>query len=327
MPDDVDSRGWRPSASLDALRARAHLNQRIRDFFSERGVLEVETPLLCSSTATDPFLTSLSLQWRGCTRYLQTSPEFPMKRLLAAGSGPIFQLCKVFRADEFGRLHNPEFSMLEWYRPGFSLADLMDETEALIVALAAVFGRPLSGPFQRVSYRKAFLDAVGVDPLTVSDLQLSVIARECVPSAPEEWDRDGWLNLLMAEVVEPHLGNGPVFVWGFPPSQASLARCLHDDDGERVAARAEFYLGGMELANGYDELTDAQEQRVRFQADLAQRQCLDAASVPMPDALLDALQAGLPPSAGMALGVDRLLMWLLDKPRIADVCSFTADRA
>lgn len=318
---------WRPSATLSALRARAQLNQAIRDFFVARDVLEVETPLLCASTATDPHLTSFGLDWQQRRYYLQTSPEFAMKRLLAAGSGAIFQLCKAFRADEVGRYHNPEFTLLEWYRPGFTLDQLIDETETLVRSLAGLFGRTQGLTAQRISYREAFQQALGLDPLLASDRALAAMARQHVPGAPDEWDRDGWLNLLMASVVEPSLPAGLCFVSGFPPSQAALAACTMDADGVSVAARVELYLGGMELANGYQELTDAAEQRQRCQADLATRRRLGLENLPEPEALLDALAAGMPPCAGIALGVDRLLMWLTGAEALADVCAFPADRA
>lgn len=327
MQYPVNDVGWQPSASLDALRARARLNQAIRDFFVARDVLEVETPLFCSSTATDPHLTSFGVDWQHRRYYLQTSPEFPMKRLLAAGSGPIFQLCKAFRADEQGRCHNPEFTLLEWYRPGFDLRQLIDETELLVRHLAGLFGRDLGLSAQRISYRQAFLQSVGLDPLLASEDALAREAKRRVPGAPDEWDRDGWLNLLMSAVVEPALPPGLSFVWGFPPSQAALAACMTDADGVIVAARVELYAGGMELANGYQELTDAVEQQRRCEADIEARKRLGLACVPAPQRLIAALAAGMPASAGIALGVDRLLMWLLAADTLSDVCAFPVDRA
>lgn len=318
---------WHPTTSLAALKARARLNRAIRDFFDARGVMEVETPLLCASAATDPYLTSFGLDWQQRRYYLQTSPEFAMKRLLAAGSGPIFQLCKAFRADEVGRYHNPEFTLLEWYRPGFTLTELIDETEALVRALAVRFGRSGEVGARRVSYREVFREVVGLDPMLASDDSLAQAARDRLEGVPQEWDRDGWLNLLMSSVVEPALSAGMTFVWGFPPSQAALAACVEEADGVRVAARVELYLGGMELANGYQELTDAAEQRHRCEADIRQRAALGAELLPVPEALLGALEAGLPPSAGIALGVDRLLMWLLEAETLSEVCAFPADRA
>ncbi len=323
---------WQPTTTLEALRARALMNKSIRDFFAGREVLEVETPLLCSSTATDPYLTSFAVDVQARRYYLQTSPEFSMKRLLAAGCGAIFQLCKAFRADEVGRYHNPEFTLLEWYRPGFDLTQLMDETEALVRYLAGVFGRLEGLVARRVSYRQAFLDAVGIDPMVVSDEALAAVAKARVVGAPECWDRDGWLNLLMSNVVEPSLPVGLCFVWGFPPSQASLAVCVPDVDGVMVAARVELYLvskelNAVELANGYQELTDAVEQGRRIRADLEARASAGLERLPVPQHLLDALASGMPSCSGIALGVDRLLMGLLGAEALAAVCAFPADRA
>lgn len=318
---------WRPTASLAALQARARLNRAIREFFAVREVMEVETPLLCASTATDPHLASFSVDLQQRRYFLQTSPEFCMKRLLAAGAGAIYQLGKAFRADEVGRCHNPEFTLLEWYRPAFDLTQLMDETEALVRAMAAVFGRAEGLVARRLSYRQAFLAAVGLDPMLASEEALAAVARARVPGAPEAWDRDGWLNLLMSAVVEPALPEGMTFVFGFPPSQASLSVCEPDADGVMVARRVELYLGGMELANGYQELTDAGEQRRRCAADIAAREAMGGDTVPMPVALVDALASGMPPCAGIALGVDRLLMWLAGAGALAEVCAFPADRA
>lgn len=318
---------WQPSATRAALLTRARLNQGIRDFFGARQVLEVETPLLCSSTATDPHLASFSVDLQGKRYYLQTSPEFSMKRLLAAGSGPIFQLCKAFRADECGRYHNPEFTLLEWYRPGFELSQLLDETEQLIRTLAHTFGVAKDLSSQRLRYRQVFIAAVGLDPMLATDEEIEACARRHVPGAPAEWDRDGWLNLLMTAVVEPSLPEGLSFVWGYPPSQAALAVCVADNDGVSVAARAELYLGGMELANGYQELTNAAEQARRCQADIEARHRLSLDKLPMPVHLLEALSAGMPEGAGIALGVDRLLMWLTQAGSLAEVCAFPLDRA
>lgn len=318
---------WQPTASLAALQARARLNRAIRDFFAAHEVMEVETPLLCAATATDPHLASFSVDVQQQRYFLQTSPEFCMKRLLAAGAGAIYQLGKAFRADEVGRCHNPEFTLLEWYRPGFDLTQLIDETESLVRAMAGLFGRAEGLVTRRVSYRQVFLATVGLDPLLASEEQLAAAARARVPGLPEEWDRDGWLNVLMSAVVEPALPEGMTFVFGFPPSQASLAVCEPDADGVMVARRVELYLGGMELANGYQELTDAEEQRRRCTADIAAREAMGGMPVPLPVALVDALASGMPSCAGIALGVDRLLMWLAGAEALSEVCAFPADRA
>ncbi|MEW5755083.1 MAG: EF-P lysine aminoacylase EpmA [Pseudomonadota bacterium] len=322
---------WAPSASLDNLRTRARLLAAIRRFFAERGVLEVETPLLSQAATTDPHLESFvtafhepgAQQTQPC--YLHTSPEFAMKRLLAAGSGPIYQLCKVFRQGERGRRHNPEFTMLEWYRPQWDHHALMDEVEALIRAVLPE-GNAL-GPTERLSYVEALRRHAGIDPLEASIDQLAKCAQGhgiTLASAMEQ--RDDWLDLLMSHVVEPRLGKtGLCFIHDYPRSQAALARISPEDS--RLAQRFELYYRGVELANGFHELTDAAEQRARFEADLERRRTLGLDVVPMDERLLAALEAGLTSCAGVALGVDRLCMLLCAAERIDEVISFTFERS
>lgn len=312
---------WQPTTTPDAIRARASLNRLIRDFFHARDVLEVETPLLCSSTATDPHLQSFAVPTGHDTLYLQTSPEFPMKRLLAAGSGPIFQLCKAFRHEETSRLHNPEFTLLEWYRPGWNLDELVDEIEALVQEAAAAFGRPLQ-PFPRLVYADLFKQVLGLNPHACADAELLAASHQHISGDFEGLDRNGLLDLLMSHVVEPALPASGAFVLDFPASQAALAQKAQRPDGTLVALRAELYIGGMEIANGYQELVDAAEQRVRFQADLVYRSEHGLPSLPLPELLLEALEHGLPASAGVALGVDRLLMVLMGASAIRDVMGF-----
>lgn len=312
---------WQPSASLAALKARATLNRLIRDFFASRDVLEVETPLLCRSTATDPHLRSFAVPAGRDTLYLQTSPEFCMKRLLAAGSGPIYQLGKAFRYEESGRLHNPEFTLLEWYRPGWRLEQLVDEVEALVLAAAAAFARPLA-PFPRITYQQAFENALGIDPHTATDQALLACANRHIDGDFVSLDRNGLLDLLMSHLVEPTLPTSGVFVLEFPASQAALAQKKQVSSGVWVARRAELYLAGMEIANGYQELLDPVEQRARFAEDLAYRREQGFECLPMPEELLQALEAGLPPSAGVALGVDRLLLAVTGQRRLADCLAF-----
>lgn len=314
---------WQPSASMDVLRARAHLNRRIRDFFAERDVLEVETPLLCRSTATDPHLRSFAVPAGRETLYLQTSPEFCMKRLLAAGSGPIYQLCKAFRYEESGRLHNPEFTMLEWYRPGWTLEQLVDEVETLVLHAAAAFGVDMA-PFPRFTYQQVFEKTLGIDPHTAGESTLLACANRHINGDFADLDRNGLLDLLMSHCVEPALPQTGAFVLEFPASQAALAQKKQTQSGVWVARRAELYLAGMEIANGYQELVDTAEQRARFDADLAYRQRHGLQALPMPDALLQALEAGLPESAGVALGVDRLLMVLQNVERLAASLGFAS---
>jgi lysyl-tRNA synthetase class 2 len=317
---------WRPGASIETLKARARLLAAVRAFFREREVLEVETPLLCSTTATDPHLSSIHVPIGRGVRYLQTSPEFCMKRLVAAGSGPIFQIARAFRADETGRRHNPEFTLLEWYRPGFSLSQLIDETLALVTDAYALFHPGHSPTVEHTTYRELFRRHLRLDPCLASDTEVQACARQRVPHAPADWDRDGWLNLLMSEYLEPRMPIGLCVVTGFPPSQAALARCEADSDGVLVARRAELYVDGMELANGYDELTDADEQKRRFMADLDARRNAGLQVPPLPLELLAALQTGLPACSGIALGLDRLLLWLSGASRLDDVLGFAFDR-
>lgn len=309
--------GWQPGASPTALVARAGLLTRIREFFQQRGVLEVETPLLCAGTVTDPNITPIA----SADRWLQTSPEYAMKRLLAADSGPIYQICKAFRHAEAGTRHNPEFTLLEWYRPGFSLADLMEEVGAL---LSEILGRQ---DWQRCSYRQLFQDYLQLDPFTadLASLEAFVRARLDISFKPDH--RDVWLDLLLSHLIEPQLAErGLLFVYDYPATQAALARLRRD--GEHVVAeRFELYVDGMELANGYCELTDAAEQAARFTRDnelLAQ-----AGSAPraVDQRLLQALEQGLPACSGVALGVDRLLMVQTGAASLTEVISFDWDRA
>ena len=314
---------WGPSSSLDTLRARAAALARIRAFFASRGILEVDTPQLCPVSATDPLLDSVPAQpFRdGRTWYLQTSPEFPLKRLLAAGSGPIYQLGKCFRRGEAGPRHNPEFTMLEWYRPGLDLG-------ALIAEVAALAGELVPGlPLRSASYRTLFLLHAGIDPFAVDDPQLRERAVAFAPDA-DSWDRDAILDLLFSTLVEPRLGDGCLeVVTDFPASQAALARTRSDEHGNRVAARFELFMRGLEIANGYDELCDPSELRRRFEADNAERLRRGLDPVPVDERLLAAMSHGLPECSGVALGVDRLLMVALGKQRIDEVIAFGADRA
>lgn len=323
-PDD-----WRPRAGLTTLHARALMLAELRAFFAERGVLEVETPILSAAANPDPAIEPLHLDadltGTGNRRwYLQTSPEFPMKRLLAAGSGPIYQVCKVFRADERGRRHHPEFTMLEWYRPGFALEDLMDEVAALVRRLA-VRDRL---PDERIAYRDLFRDRLGVDPWDSSGpaLRAAATGRGIADADALELHRDGWLDLLLSHCLEPDLGrDGLTFVHDYPPSQAALARIAPGDPP--AARRFELYWQGMELANGFEELADVAEQRRRFARDLHTRATRGQPGLPADEQLLAALDAGLPSTSGVALGLDRLLMCALGVDPIDGVLAFPAERA
>lgn len=308
-------RHWRPSATLQTLKARAELYGSVRAFFAARGVMEVETPLLSAHATVDRHIESFSTR---DGRWLHTSPEFAMKRLLAAGSGPIWQLCKVFRREEQGRHHNPEFTMLEWYRPGFDHHQLMDEVQDLLLACGIA-----GAPFERLSYRAAFLRHAGFDPFDAPLQQLRSGPQVEGASAAEREDRDFWLDLWMSAVVGPRLGTeAPVFLHDFPPTQAALARV---ENG--VARRFELFWRGVELANGFHELTDAAEQQRRFEADHAARRERGRDCPPWDAHLIEALRNGLPDCAGVALGLDRLLMLQLGLPELAQVLAFDAERA
>ncbi|WP_407410410.1 EF-P lysine aminoacylase EpmA [Acinetobacter sp.] len=320
---------YQPTCDLSALRARANMYAQIREFFAKREVLEVETPILSQAGVTDVYLASVQatrhVLGKAAMHYLHTSPEFAMKRLLASGSGPIYQICKVFRDDEHGRKHNSEFTMLEWYRPGFTLKDLMFEvTDLLNVVLQQRFGevRPTI-----LSYKHAFMDRLNLNPLQASTKELQDAARRVGLNLDLGDDRLGYIDLLFSHMVEPSLGfDTPVFLTDFPPELASLAKTRTDEDGELVAARFELYIDGLELANAYDELMDATVLRSRFEADNQQRAKLGLSVMPIDKYLLAALP-NMPECSGIALGLDRLLMIATEKMRLSDVISFPADRA
>ena len=322
---------WRPAASFEVIRRRAELYATLRRFFAELGILEVETPQLAAATVTDLHLHSLSCEAElsgGRRRlYLQTSPEFAMKRLLAAGSGPIFQLARTFRDAESGPLHNPEFTLLEWYRPGFDHHRLMDEMDRL---LAEVLGTRAA---ERRTYGELFEERVGVDPhrSSTADLRRAARLSQLEVAGMDDAGHDDWLHLLWSHRVEPGLGRAthgirrPTFVLDFPASQAALARIRPGDPP--VAERFEVYVEGIELANGFHELDDNTEQRRRFEHDLEQRRAAGLPTPPIDEHLLAALGHGLGDCAGVALGVDRLLMLQVGARHIDEVLAFPIDRA
>lgn len=315
---------WQPGADLDALRQRAAVLAGIRSFFAVRGVLEVETPLLCTSGITDPSIEPLLVE-RGnslaAPRYLQTSPEYAMKRLLAAGSGPIFQLARAFRDDECGRRHNPEFTLLEWYRPGLDHHALMDELEQLVGGLLDRQGS------KKFSYRDVFREFAGLDPFLATAAQLEAAAREVTDPGSAHGPREFWLDMLLTHVIEPALaGLGLVFVYDYPAAQAALAR-IAEVDGVAVGQRFELYVDGVELANGYNELTDAVEQRQRFERDNRLRRETGRPERPLDENLLAALASGLPDCSGVALGIDRLVMLATGSDDIRQVQAFSWDRS
>lgn len=312
------------------MRQRAELLARVRRYFTKNGALEVETPLLASSTIPDPnipsFSTAIANSGESC-RYLNTSPEFAMKRLLAAGSGPIFQVCKAFRQGERGRLHNPEFTLLEWYRPDFDHHQLMDEVAVLVNELAE--GYRTFETEERLTYGDCFQRYLEIDPYIadVSRLQACAMKQGLgANSGLADNDRDGWLDLLISHCIQPNLGqNRLTFVYDYPVSQAALARIR--PGSPPVAERFELFLNGLELANGFHELVDATEQRARFEEELRRRQEDGLECVRIDEHLLSALESGLPACAGVAMGLDRLLLILSGTSQLEDVISFSFERA
>ncbi len=312
---------WQASADLFALSARAALLQKLRHFFQQRNLLEVDVPALGRAAVTDPHIDSIAAQVCDETLYLQTSPEFHMKRLLASGSGDIYSLAKAFRNGEAGRKHNPEFTMLEWYRVGWTDHQLMDEVSELLqhcLTLSSV---------ERISYRALFQRHLGLDPHRASVAQLKSLANQYGEFDWPDSDRDTWLDLLMTHVIEPNMGEGLMLVHDFPASQAALARLHKDSEGEVIARRFEAYVGGVELANGYWELCDSEEQAARLQQDLDKRAQLNLPQYPSDQCLVAALESGMPECAGVALGVDRLLMLASGISDIRQLMAFPFDRA
>ena len=319
---------WQPSASIEVLKKRALVLRTIRQFFAERNVLEVETPALSHATVTDEHLHSFSTQLNhpnaphSSVLYLQTSPEFAMKRLLSAGSGAIYQICKSFRNEEVGRFHNPEFTMLEWYRPYFDHLQLMTEIDELMQVILNC------EKAERVTYQDIFYRHLGCDPLTCTLSDIKTLASQLGYSelAANEHNKDTLLMLLFSQHIEPKIGQErPCFVMDFPASQAALARI--SPTNPLVAERFELYFQSIELANGFHELTDATEQLKRFEQDNIKRQESELDIVPIDRNFIAAINAGLPPCAGVALGIDRLLMLALNCSKIDQVIAFENSRA
>ncbi|MCA0937760.1 elongation factor P--(R)-beta-lysine ligase [Vibrio alginolyticus] len=314
---------WQPTASIEQLRQRATLIASIRQFFSERQVMEVDTPAMSHATVTDIHLHTFQTEFvgpgyaDGSKLFFMTSPEFHMKRLLAAGSGCIYQINKAFRNEENGRYHNPEFTMLEWYRVGFDHHQLMDEMDELLQRVLKC------GAAERMTYQQAFVDILGICPLEGSMHDLKVVAGQFGLSdiAEPENDRDTLLQLLFSVGIENKIGQHvPAFVYDFPASQAALAKINPDD--QRVADRFEVYFKGIELANGFHELDNPKEQLARFEQDNVKRLEMGLAPQPIDYHLIAALESGLPDCAGVALGVDRLIMLALGCEHIDQVTAF-----
>lgn len=319
---------WRPAAEIATLKQRAAIIAAIRGFFAERDVFEVDTPAMSQATVTDVHLHTFVTEFvgpgaaNGKTLYLQTSPEFHMKRLLCAGSGAIYQICKSFRNEESGRYHNPEFTMLEWYRPGFDHFELMAEMDLLLQQVLK------TSPSDKMSYQQAFIDYLNIDPLTanIEQLRTEAMFYELGDFVADEQDKDTLLQLLFCFMIEPKIGQQrPVMVFDFPASQAALAQISPADP--RVAQRFEVYYQGIELANGFHELADGQEQLARFELDNLQRIKAGLAPQPIDSHLISALKSGLPDCAGVALGIDRLVMLALSKKHIAEVIAFDVQRS
>ena len=324
------TQNWQPTAEIEILKRRAQYLADVRSFFAERDVWEVETPILSQAAPTAPYLDSFTTNYSPIgsqstqTYYLQTSPEFAMKRLLAAGSGSIYQLAIVFRNGEQGKLHSPEFTMLEWYRTELTLNQLMDEVNTLLQQVFNV------KPISRLSYRGLFEFYLKINVFNCSDDTIKHHALERIKGLPVDLDldRDGWLELLMSHIIEPRLAamNWPLFVYDFPASQAQLAKIKTDKFGNDVADRFELYIGGVEIANGYNELLDADELRKRFESDNQQRQQQNKPEIPIDENLLAAMKSGLPECSGVALGLDRLMMLVLEQRSIQAVQIYSFDK-
>ncbi|MDX1588170.1 MAG: EF-P lysine aminoacylase EpmA [Oleiphilaceae bacterium] len=315
---------WRPAAELSLARARAALLGQVRAFFAQREVLEVETPQLAQHCAMDPYIDSFCARSPGASPmsgYLQSSPEYHMKRLLAAGYGPIYQVFRAFRGGEAGRRHNPEFTLLEWYRPDYGLEALMQEVSDLVVTVLGC------EPPESCRYRDLVYARTGLDPMRVPTSDLQKAAADCSGLDPGSLRRDEALDVIMSHRVEPGLADqGALFVVDYPPGQAALSR-IQLRDGVEVARRFELYYNGLELANGYLELRDADEQSGRFAADNQLRQSLGRERLTPDSWLLDAMDHGLPECTGVALGLDRLLMCQQGVEDIRQVLSFPWGRA
>lgn len=312
---------WQPSCSIELLQTRARMLQRIRVFFAQRNVLEVETPLLSHACGTEPqlaFFTTIFEFAKPEKLFLQTSPEFAMKRLLAAGSGSIYQICKAFRNNEVGRFHNPEFTMLEWYRVGFDLNDLMDEVEALFAELSeGKFSAP-----KRQSYAQTFEQYTGLNALEFSFEAYAAFAPEAISFCGQ--NHALWLDYLFSFCVQPHL-HELCLIYGYPACLSALARL--NVENPLIADRFEVFLNGVELGNGFYELSDHEEQNRRFEAEIQTRKNENLAEVVKDEQLIAALKSGLPECAGIAIGLDRLLMVLMAAENISDVLSFDISRA
>ena len=327
---------WKPACNIEVVRLRAKMLAVIRNYFYQRSVLEVETPLLCRATGTDPQLDFFSSTYhyspsnkekKDKELFLQTSPEFAMKRLLAAGSGSIFQICKAFRNGEFGRYHNPEFSILEWYRVGFTLQQLMDEVAELIAEVMSGYC-PIDA-IQKVSYVELFEQVTGLNPLVFCQKSYSLYASNNSMSDAITLcgnDHSMWLDFIFSYKIQPELNNQSLcMVYGYPAIQSSLARINLNNPA--IADRFEVFINGIEIGNGFFELADAIEQEQRFEQENESRAQKHLQTVEKDRLFLDALKSGLPDCSGIALGLDRLLMIIANADSLNEVIAFPFDRA
>lgn len=316
---------WKPNTSLETLKCRAKLLNIARQFFRDNNYLEVDTPSLSQSTTPDPNIESFVTEFNNTRYFLHTSPEFPMKRLLAAGSGAIYQVCKVFRQGEAGRNHNPEFTLIEWYQPGMHYRELIEQVDRF-VRLLLKDNRPLNETVL-LTYREAFEQFAGFNPLTANKEQLqTLLVEKNIQLHQQTLPQDAYLDLIMSVIVQPNLPKDkPVFIYDYPASQAALANIRKDK--EHVAERFELFINGVELANGYQELLDASEQQQRFENENKQRLVAGQQTIPVDAHLIAALQQGLPMVSGVALGLERILMLATGKDNIRDVIAFTTDKA
>lgn len=323
---EEDDRAFAPSTSVEVLKQRHEFLKGVREFLDQRGYVEVDTPLL-SGAATGHhdlslFKTEYVTDSGRQTLFLQPSPESAMKRLLAAGSGPIYQICKAFRNGDEGDLHNPEFSILEWYRPGFDHFDLMSEFSTFLEEVLGYRGT------ERITYQNLFQDKVGIDPHTseTSLLREAAIEAGLRVDKVQSYSRDRLLRVIMDGYIEPTLGeDGPVFIYHYPASQACFAKMR--GEAEPVAERFEVYIKGIEIANGYHEATDPEEQRRRIEVENERRRPLGLPPIPVDERLISALESGLPDCSGVAVGIDRLVMIGLNLSTIDDVVAFPIDKA
>ncbi|MBL4711661.1 MAG: EF-P lysine aminoacylase GenX [Gammaproteobacteria bacterium] len=332
---DCQNKGWSTKASDDVLLKRALMLKGIRSFFDANDVIEVETPLLSHYQTTDPHLDSLQSRFRDEVCFLNTSPEYAMKRLLASWKRPIYQICKAFRDDELGPNHNPEFTLLEWHRPGFDMQQLMAEVADLVkmlwpLANASDNGTPV---FKSMSYQQAFEDFVGINPHQVTSLQCYQAAKAKNVDIPcglttDSYELNAWLDWLLTQLVLPAFDQSTfTFLYDYPAAQCSLAKVAMNEQQILVARRFELFYGQIELANGFHELTDADEQHRRFKLENTVRKHSGKRCARIDDNFIAALQFGLPECSGVAIGLDRLLMAVTQTPNIEHVLSFSWKRS